>query len=381
MRHRTKSSQDGNKILLFGGHGGTAGEYFNDLHLLDLDTSPLNLQQLLAVGDPPSPRGGYTLTAVSVSGRPGTEVVVVFGGYHIVSGVCFFSKSLYILQGDTSVSIGDAASQHTGLTWTEPIVCAHSAEDGVPDARGGHIVVSWRGKLVLFGGGNTQHYFSDTWIMDVSVPVGGSIGQLLATWRKLEVHADVRPPARVSHTGSLVGDSLYVFGGSSTTSSTTYGGWTASTSNVFNDLWELDLSVSDPRWLENHASGTPPTPRLGHAAVVLGDRIVFSGGCGPHTADAIGKSATGQAFMPGFKFFAGGVAMLDITRRRWLPIQHPTGSVDAHNDDFDDGGVQERVWEHRTGHVMVPAQHGLLVIGGMGYNGDYQGDVLHVKLF
>ena len=83
----------------------------------------------------------------------------------------------------------------------------------MPDARSGHSAVSWRGELVLFGGSDAQHRFNDTWIMAVSVPAGGSARQLLATWRKLKVRADVRPPGRVGHTGSLVGDSLYVFGG------------------------------------------------------------------------------------------------------------------------------------------------------------------------
>ena len=139
MRHRTESSQDGSNILMFGGQGGEDGEdYFNDLHLLDLKETPLNLQQLSAAGDPPPPRSSSTITAVSVSGRPGTEVAVVFGGFQ----GAHFLNSVYILQGDNSDSISDAASQHAGLIWTEPIVCAHSAEDGVPDARGKHSAVS-----------------------------------------------------------------------------------------------------------------------------------------------------------------------------------------------------------------------------------------------
>lgn len=71
--------QDGNKILLFGGQGSGA-DFFNDLHLLDLKKAPLNLQTISAAGDPPFPRCSGTLTAVSVSGRPGTEVVALFGG-------------------------------------------------------------------------------------------------------------------------------------------------------------------------------------------------------------------------------------------------------------------------------------------------------------
>jgi hypothetical protein len=86
--------------------------------------------------------------------------------YRYIEG---FSNSLCILQGDNSVSISDAASQHMGLTWREPVVRAANAADGVPDARWGHSAVSWRGKLILFGGSNTQHCFNDTWVLDVSV--------------------------------------------------------------------------------------------------------------------------------------------------------------------------------------------------------------------
>ena len=45
---------------------------------------------------------------------------------------------------------------------------AAKAEDGVPDARWGHSAVAWRGKLILFGGSNTQHCFNDVWLLDVS---------------------------------------------------------------------------------------------------------------------------------------------------------------------------------------------------------------------
>jgi hypothetical protein len=64
---------------MFGGQG-SGGVFFNDIHLLDLRKAPLNLRQLSATGDPPTPRCSSTLTAVAVSGRPGTQAVVVFGG-------------------------------------------------------------------------------------------------------------------------------------------------------------------------------------------------------------------------------------------------------------------------------------------------------------
>ena len=392
---------------MFGGQDGAAFQV-NDLHLLDLKQAPLSMQLMSVAGDPPPPRRASTLTAVSVCGRPGTEVVVLFGGHRgtIIDGshTHLASNSVYILQGegDNSVSISDAASQNTGLTWTEPIVCAHSEEDGVPDARDEHIAVSWRGMLVIFGGGNphTDQDFDDTWILDVSVPVGGSMRQLLATWRKLGYRDGVRPPALSSHTGSLVGDSLYVFGG-------------CIPYHCYNDIWKLDLSAPEPRWEELHVTGTPPPPRVSHAAVVLGDRIVFCGGRGPHAAAAMGKHAP---TLGGHGFFMGGFDMLEFARGRWLPTQRVTRSIDVHNDGGDDGGddsgdhsgdagsddggddgsddgstdggdddedndVHVRTWEHRSGHVMVAAEHGLLVIGGIGYTGEFQDDVLHVGLF
>lgn len=364
-------AQDGNKILLFGGQGSGA-DFFNDLHLLDLKKAPLNLQQLSAAGDPPFPRCSGTLTAVSVSGQPGTEVVALFGGSQgFFEG---FSNSLCILQGDNSVSISNAASQHMGLTWREPVVLAANVSDGVPDARWGHSAVSWRGKLILFGGSNTQHCFSDTWILDVSVNPSdkSSKSQLQATWKKLKLGSAVRPPSRAGQTVSLVGESLYVFGG-------------CHISDVFNDLWKLDLSVEPPCWEELHVVGTPPAPRVGHAAVVLGDRIVFSGGRGSPAAGSSGTYATadqGLATMQGLTFFEGGFAMLDISRGRWMPIQHPNRSVYLRNKDDDDVDMEpEGVWEHRTGHVMVPAKDGLLVIGGLAYNGEFQNDVQHIKVF
>ena len=433
-------SQDGNTILLFGGQGSGA-DFFNDLHLLDLQKSPLALEQLHASGDPPFPRCSGTLTTVSVAGLPGTEVVALFGGSQgFFEG---FSNSLCILQGDDSVSVAEAASRRKGLTWEEPRVVAAKAEDGVPDARWGHSAVAWRGKLILFGGSNTQHCFNDVWLLDVSQEpersaaagadgADGAAGaadavappqtsgagggrkssRLVATWHRVDICESARPPSRAGQTVSLVGDSLYVFGG-------------CHISDVFNDLWTLDLSRPAPAWRELVVSGTPPAPRVGHAAVVLGDRIVFSGGRGSPSAGSSGTFATadqGLATMQGLTFFEGGFAMLDVSRRAWMPIQHPIrggGGIEptaaaprdvvgvdvdlemadaepaAHAGDAElssspasgVGGVgggapaEGGVWEHRTGHVMVPAKDGLLVIGGLAYNGEFQNDVQHIKVF
>ena len=61
-----------------------------------------------------------------------------------------------------------------------------------------------------------------------------------------------------------------------------------------------------------------------------------------------------------------------------------TNEARAGEDDGDameDATMEHEVWEHRTGHVMVPAKDGLLVIGGLAYNGEFQNDVQHIRVF
>ena len=76
----------------------------------------------------------------------------------------------------------------------------------------------------------------------------------------------------------------------------------------------------------------------------------------------------GLATMQGLTFFEGGFAMLDVSRGRWMPIQHPIrGAVadpkkDAGGDVVmaDAGGIAtppttlDAVWEHRTGTSWCP---------------------------
>jgi hypothetical protein len=229
--------------------------------------------------------------------------------------------------------------------------------------------VSLNGKLILFGGSNTMHCFNDTWVLELAV----EDGKLVAIWTMLlEGTQRLAPPARAGQTACLVGTSLYIFGG-------------CHVSDVFNDVWKLDLTgpLGYLCWEDFQCDGTPPSPRVGHAAVVLGDRIILCGGRGSATKGAIGKYATdndGLASMQGLTFFQSGFAMLDTTSRKWLSIQHPV--VEQSMDSDDAFNCVPRVREHRTGHVMMPARNGcLLLIGGLGYDGVFQNDLSLVSMF
>ena len=114
--------------------------------------------------------------------------------------------------------------------------------------------------------------------------------------------------------------------------------------------------------------------------------------------------------------------MLDVSRRAWMPIQHPIrggGGIEptaaaprdvvgvdvdlemadaepaAHAGDAElssspasgvggVGGASARRGR-RVGAQdrarLVPAKDGLLVIGGLAYNGEFQNDVQHIKVF
>ena len=370
--HRCTAVGDRSKILFFGGQG-SGSDFYNDLHLLDLDQLELRLKQLYArsANEPPFPRCSGTLTAMAVNGVKNSEVVVLFGGSQgFFEG---FSNSLRILcaDGNDGLRVSDAAVNGSGLIWRQPVVRANPNNPGhaVPAARWGHSAVALDGKLILFGGSNTTHCFNDTWSMELNV----ENDKLVATWTLL-LDGDKlpAPPARAGQTASLVGTSLFIFGG-------------CHISEVFNDVWKLDLrpASGELRWERIVASGTPPAPRVGHAAVVLGDRIILCGGRGSARADSRGKYASdddGLASMQGLTFFQSGFAMLDTTARRWLPFQYPT--MEETDGDMMCCDRITHVREHRTGHVMMPARNGcLLLIGGLGYDGIFQNDLSLVSLF
>ena len=369
--HRCTAVGDKSKILFFGGQG-HGSDFYNDLHVLDLDAKELRLKQLYAKSsqEPPFPRCSGTLTSMAVTGMPNSEVVALFGGSQgFFEG---FSNSLLILCAEDGVlRVSDAATDGGGLTWHEPIIRANplNPEGRIPAARWGHSAVALNGKLILFGGSNTTHCFNDTWLLELVLEEG----RLVAVWTLLlDGERSTAPPPRAGQTACLVKSCLYIFGG-------------CHVSEVFNDVWKLDLTAPGGflRWEEFKCRGTPPSPRVGHAAVVLGDRIILSGGRGSATRGAIGKYATDKdslASMQGLTFFQSGFAMLDTSSRKWLPIQHAV--MEDTNGDTNSCDRVTHVREHRTGHAMMPARNGcLLLIGGLGYDGVFQNDLSLVSMF
>jgi hypothetical protein len=72
------------------------------------------------------------------------------------------------------------------------------------------------------------------------------------------------PPARYNHTATLVGGTrMFIFGG-----------WNGK--KYYNDLYYLDLEGM--AWTICETSGPAPSPRQGHAAILIGNNLVIQGG-------------------------------------------------------------------------------------------------------
>lgn len=80
-----------------------------------------------------------------------------------------------------------------------------------------------------------------------------------------------RPGNRDSHTATIVGHKMIVFGGTNG-------------SKKVNDLHVLDLQTKE--WTKPNCTGTPPCPRESHTATVVGDdNLVIFGGSGEGEAN------------------------------------------------------------------------------------------------
>jgi hypothetical protein len=88
-----------------------------------------------------------------------------------------------------------------------------------------------------------------------------------AVWSKIKVKLSANlksvPKSRNSHTASVIGSNIWLFGGSNG-------------EHCFNDLHVFDSHKR--RWHTPHIKGIIPTPRFGHAAAVVNDQIFVIGG-------------------------------------------------------------------------------------------------------
>lgn len=124
-----------------------------------------------------------------------------------------------------------------------------------PEPRAAHSLVTSGDHLVVFGGNDRDTLYNCVWMLSTS------------TWAWRNVAPAGTPPSpRSGHTAVMYGSHMVVFGGGS--------GWNGET---FNDLHMLD--VPGNVWYRPAHVGTPPSPRSGHSASLIGSKLfVFGGG-------------------------------------------------------------------------------------------------------
>ena len=215
-----------------------------------------------STGTIPSRRSGHSFSIVDSS-------VFLFGGCtsanqgSSTSGPSI-TKDLFMLD----VSQGN-------FHWSNPATVGKS-----PQARWHHTAnVHDRTKIIIFGGFHSNsERFNDVWMLDTvtmswSQPVASALMHKLSPDDALKGMLAIQPEPRGNHSSTIVGKHMVIFGG--------YGGegWAR---RDFNDVYALDLETW--RWKAVEPLGEGPSPRCGHSASRIRDKIFIVGGWDAHTS-------------------------------------------------------------------------------------------------
>ena len=409
LHRATQCGKDLTKVILFGGQSSSG--FHNDVFFLDMDEKKnptRKVEKLHVCGKPPIPRCSGSIQTLRVffggkssdkKGKLGREVIALFGGSQgYITG---FQDDVLVLAPSIDSDISTALEKKSPkLTWYEPTIVEKNPVDGRPAPRWGHATFARNGKLLVFGGSNTNTCFNDFWECTLERTDEECPFAITATWKLLSLANrrqvyETMPCPRAGATLCVVNDVAYLFGG-------------CRVSTTFNDLWKFDLSeTSDMVWEKVQTTGITPTPRVGHSMVTIGNRLIIQGGRGMQPDSPLpGKMSTrGLAAMQGLVFYESGFSVLDLSKMNWLPSQYPkvaakeeeeeeeqnkgkdksllliTTTIEQQQEEEEEDLDDVNVREHRTGHVMMLAPQGIILIGGLGYNSRFQSDVQRVKLF
>lgn len=183
------------------------------------------------------------------------------------------------------------------MLWYPPSVSGQ-----VPTGRSGHSasLLPSTNELVVFGGVKNNKWQKSLAVLDT----------MRWKWMSPKVTGDA-PRARSYHSATPVpsmeneGSMLVVFGGNNET-------------QCFNTVHVLDTTGEDGKWSWIHPSisGTPPSPRTGHCAILLEDQktILIYGGWDPNDEDEDFCDA---------KMICGDAYLLDTEAWTWKPGPHP----------------------------------------------------------
>eukprot|EP01041_Mallomonas_annulata_P001785 gene1785-3464_t len=222
----------------------------SNMHLAEQRPAEMQWSQPRCLGEIPSRRSGHSLCVVG-------DYAYLFGGndFRKPPGP---NNELFKL--DMSGQEFYWTKLESGGRWPEPR-SHHTA------------TVYGTSKIVVFGGFRSSTIrYNDIWILDTSTdewtqPHAGiteTKGDGEVVFKRF--WADV-PSHRGSHTATLIGSQLYIFGG--------YGG-SGYARRDFNDVSSLDLDTWE--WKSIECTGEVPEPRSGHQTIAVLDSLYVIGG-------------------------------------------------------------------------------------------------------
>ncbi|CAM6044702.1 unnamed protein product [Sphagnum compactum] len=230
----------GRKMLVTGGN--TASGSTNDVQILHL--GKMMWSGIVEAG-PSTPTQGGMPKSVRRQRLPACK------GHSMIS----WGKTVLLVAGDMD-PIGDQTAVwsfdlQTHL-WTKI-----AAKGEIPAARSGQSVTRAGSILIMFGGEDSKgHKMNDLHILDLKSLM----------WLPLHTTScrGTGPSPRSKHVAAMYDDRfLLLFGG-------------ASKSKPLNDIYALDFETME--WSRLKSKGASPSPRAGHAGVLVGDKWYIVGG-------------------------------------------------------------------------------------------------------
>ncbi|CAL8471826.1 g11368 [Coccomyxa elongata] len=245
-RYEHAAAALGPNLYIVGGNCG--GRYLGDVWILALDTLTWTPVSGPAKSAPPTPsqNGDAALDALAPVSQPlppcAGHAMIAWGSKLLVLGGHMKAKDT---RKEVQVSAFD--TQTTDWTMLEP-------SGTPPTCRGGHSATLVGGNVYIFGGeDSSRRPMGELLVLDL----------VSMAWVRPDT-SGLPPAARSAHTALAYKNRfLVIFGG-------------GSVAHCYNDVTLLDTKTNE--WSCPQTEGTPPTPRAGHAAAMLGDGLYIVGG-------------------------------------------------------------------------------------------------------